>query len=196
MPRSDCGSPPISLQLLGPPALIPGEEAGGYDGLLARITDTLQPADVLEEIWTRDVVDLVWDALRLRRLKATLLSVDAHEGLYAVLSPLVEDRSIYDITRNWARRDQATMEGVDAMLVSAGLSMDAVMAKTLELRIAEIERIERMIASAEVRRSLVLREIERHRAGFAQNLRRTIENVEEAELKLIAPEEISEREPA
>jgi hypothetical protein len=88
------------------------------------------------------------------------------------------------------------MEGVDAMLVSAGLSMDAVMAKTLELRIAEIERIERMIASAEVRRSLVLREIERHRAGFAQNLRRTIENVEEAELKLIAPEEISEREPA
>ena len=35
--------------------------------LLARISGTLQPADVLEDIWVRDVVDLAWEIMRLRR---------------------------------------------------------------------------------------------------------------------------------
>jgi hypothetical protein len=64
--------------LLGPPPLIQGEDAGGYDELLARITGTLQSADILEEIWIRDVVDLVWGAFRVRRLKANLATAIYH----------------------------------------------------------------------------------------------------------------------
>ena len=60
------------IAFLAPPPLIEGEDAAGYDELLARISGTLKPADILEEIWVRDVVDLVWDAFRLRRLKAHL----------------------------------------------------------------------------------------------------------------------------
>ena len=47
---------------LGPPPLIPGEKQVIYNELLVRISGTLRPADILEEIWIRDVVDLVWDA--------------------------------------------------------------------------------------------------------------------------------------
>ena len=49
-----------TVALLGAPPLIKGENARGYDDLLARICATLQPTDSLEEIWIRDVVGTWW----------------------------------------------------------------------------------------------------------------------------------------
>jgi hypothetical protein len=40
---------------------------------------------MLEEIWVRDVVDLVWEARRLRRLKSSLVDASIHEGLTEIL---------------------------------------------------------------------------------------------------------------
>jgi hypothetical protein len=60
--------------LLGAPPLVGGEDAAAYDELLARVAGAVAPADVLEEMWVRDVVDLAWETLRLRRLKALLLT--------------------------------------------------------------------------------------------------------------------------
>ena len=58
--------------------------------MLARVTTAVVPADIIEEFWVRDVVDLVWEALRLRRLKASLLVSSTAAGLREVLKPLVE----------------------------------------------------------------------------------------------------------
>ena len=63
-----------------------GQDLAAYDELLARVSGAVKPSDVLEEIWVRDVVDLVWEALRLRRLKADLIAANAHEGLEQILS--------------------------------------------------------------------------------------------------------------
>jgi hypothetical protein len=51
--------------LFGPPPLLEGEETAAYDELLVRISGAVNPADIFEEIWVRDLVDLVWEALRL-----------------------------------------------------------------------------------------------------------------------------------
>ena len=51
---------------LPPPPLVRGEDPAAYDQLAARITAAVAPANVIEEIWVRDVVDLVWDVVRLR----------------------------------------------------------------------------------------------------------------------------------
>jgi hypothetical protein len=59
----------------GEPALLHGEDAYGYDELLAQVRRALVPRDVVEEIWTSDFVDLAWDIFRLRRMKANLLRV-------------------------------------------------------------------------------------------------------------------------
>lgn len=42
------------------PAARRGRALGGHDELRARLCETLQPSDVLERIWTRDVVDLMF----------------------------------------------------------------------------------------------------------------------------------------
>jgi hypothetical protein len=44
---------------------------------------------MLEEIWVRDIVDLVWEALRLRRLKSGLIDGSMHKGLIEILEIFV-----------------------------------------------------------------------------------------------------------
>jgi hypothetical protein len=42
----------------GEPILLLGEDARGYDDLLAQVSRALVPHDVIEDMWIRDVVDL------------------------------------------------------------------------------------------------------------------------------------------
>jgi hypothetical protein len=174
------------LPFLAVAPLIAGEDAASYEELLARMTATLEPADILEEIWVRDIVDLVWDAFRLRRLKSHLLTASAHEGMAKVLEGL-DFTDPWHTSRKWAARSQEAVEEVETALRAAGLGMDAVMARTLSVRIAEIERIDRMTMAAEARRNAVLHEIDHHRAAFARRMKRTIDELEESVLKAIAP---------
>ena len=93
LPSTSANAPPArpsAVPFLAPPPLIEGEDAAAYDDLLARISGTLKPADILEEIWVRDVVDLVWDVFRLRRLKVHLLTAAAHEGMAKLIGPLLD----------------------------------------------------------------------------------------------------------
>jgi hypothetical protein len=182
------GSAPLSREtvaLAAAPPLIQGESSAGYDQLLARICETLQPSDVLEQIWMRDIVDLTWEAFRLRRLKASLMAAAAHEGMAEVLRPLVDCPEQF--AKGWARRSERTVSKVEAALGKAGSSMDAVAARTFSARIGDFERIERMLAAAQARRNCVLRELDRHRASFAVRLRRTVQAAEDAALAVGAP---------
>jgi hypothetical protein len=40
----------------GPPPLIDGEYSADYEELLARVSATVKPADILEDIWVRDAL--------------------------------------------------------------------------------------------------------------------------------------------
>jgi hypothetical protein len=95
-------------------------------------------------------------------------------------------------SRRWAARSQEAVEEVETALRAAGLGIDAVMARTLSVRIADIDRIDRMTMAAEARRTAALREIQHNRAAFARHVERAIGGLEEtgleaAELKMIAP---------
>jgi|SRR5262245_2232 len=169
----------------GPPALIDGENSAEYEELLVRVSATVKPADILEEIWVRDVVDLVWEASRLRRLKAALMTANAHKGLNAALDPLVECRERDFLVAGWTARDPEAIKRVDQILASASRSIDSVMAQTLSIKLEGIERIDRMTALAEARRNATLREIDGHRETLSQNLRRAVQHVEDGQLRLI-----------
>jgi len=81
------------------------------------------------------------------------------------------------------------------MLASADLTMEAVMAKTLANELDKVERIDRMIVSAEARRNAVLREVDRHRASVALTLRRAV-NVEDAQFEEVGAKQIADRNAA
>ena len=58
------------IELLGPAPLLKGENLKQYQALLSEIARTVKPADIMEWLWVKDIVDLTWDILRYRRLKA------------------------------------------------------------------------------------------------------------------------------
>jgi hypothetical protein len=171
----------------GPPPLIDGEDPAAYAALLARVTAEVEPKGALEDIWVREVVDLVWEALRWRRLKASLLQAAAHRGLEEILQPLAGYEKAKGLARRWANRERKALKLVDRHLAAAGLTIDAVMAQTLALKLDPVERIDRMLAGAEARRNNALREIERHRETLAMALRQTAKDVEDAEFTEIGP---------
>lgn len=132
----------------------------------------------------------------MRRLKANLITAVAHEGVERILRPLVDWSSAHNLVEAWARRERDVIKHVDGLLASAGLTMDAVMAQALSSKLDDIERIDRMIATAEGRRNAILREVDRHRTAWGQNLRRGAQQIEEAEIKVIETKPAKKRSAA
>lgn len=92
------------------------------------------------------------------------------------------------LSKRWAARDPDVIKEVDALFASADLTKDAVMAQTLAVNIEDVERIDRMIMSAETRCNVTLREIDRHCAVLREKLRRATENIEDADFQIVVPE--------
>jgi hypothetical protein len=162
----------------GAPPVIAGESRAAYDELLARMTRTLAPSDVLEHMFLRDVVDLAWEVLRLRRLKANLMACAAHRGVATLLRPLIEEddeRAL--LARGWVARRDGAVEKVESLLAAAGFGPDHVAAATFSSTIYDMERIDRMMAAAERRRNSALFHIEHHRQRFGRELRRALDEV-------------------
>jgi hypothetical protein len=135
----------------------------------------------LKEMWTRDVVDLTWDILRMRRIKAGLLTSVMPQGVDNLLNQLLDWEEAHELSEAWSARDPETIKSVDALLAARGLTMELAAARGFEARIGTFERIDQMAMAAEARRNSALRELERHRASFAQALRQASDEVIEAE---------------
>jgi hypothetical protein len=167
--------------------LLENEDTAAYEEIFARISAVVKPADFLEEIWVRDVVALVWEAFRLRRLKTCLLETAAPRGLTRVFSSFLPHAKATEIASGWAGRDGERVKQVEGLLDQTGFTMEHILAETLAARIDDIERIDRMIASAEQRRSAMLREVDRHRASLASRLRLASDEVVQAEFEDVTP---------
>ena len=165
------------LEIFGPPPLLDGESQEVYDTLLARVTGTVNPKDIIEEMWVHDIVNLVWEILRLRRLKVALLSSSVGRGLHK----LYDNREKYgmgSLIARWSAREPAAVKKVEQFLKDHGLTMDAVMAHSFVACLDEIERIDIAISRAEARRNAAQREIERRRSVFGQTLQRAVQQIE------------------
>jgi hypothetical protein len=167
----DTTLPPVPF---GPAPLVEGEDAGAYDELLVRISSAVRPHDIFEEIWVRDIVDLVWEAFRLRRLRACVMTAGARAALAINLSPLVGREQADGLTRSWAARKPGASAEVEEHLATAGIGLDGVAAQGLCLKLDFLERIDRIITAAEARRNAALREIDRHRATLGRQLRQAV----------------------
>src|SRR5271166_382048 len=121
---------------IAPAPLLPGEQEADYANLIARIIAVAQPRDAIEEFLTRDVIDLSWEILRLRRLKAGLLRASIGGGVGRVMGSLGYDRKGYgyskEVGARWAAGEKRAQDEVAAALQKAQLSIEDVMAETLE----------------------------------------------------------------
>ncbi len=161
---------PAVLDDIAPPPLIRDDAAAPYAALLAHIIAEVKPHGIVEHIWVRDFVDLAFEVVRLRGLKADLMSASTGEGLRNVLRELGAD-DYFGLAKRWYAREPDAIAAVEAALAAAGLGPGVVRAQALAARIGEVEAIDRMIRSAEARRDEMLRQLYRHQADLAARLR-------------------------
>ena len=94
-------------------------------------------------------------------------------------------RKAKELVQEYARREPGAVTLVHELLTDAGVSMDRFMAYALVQKLDDIERIDRLITTAESRRDASLREIERRRAFLGETLRRSVQEIEDGEFKVI-----------
>jgi hypothetical protein len=74
---------------------------------------------------------------------------------------------------------------VNELLTAAGVSMDGFMADALAKKLDDIERIDKLISIAESRRNASLRELDRRRPVLGETVRRSVQEIEDGDFKMI-----------
>jgi hypothetical protein len=168
---------------IAPAPLLPGEKQADYAEVALRIVRAAQPRDAIEEFLVRDVVDLTWEILRLRRVKAGIIRASAGDGVRLVLAGVGHPYREGDaLSHSWVAGNKRARTKVEAILTKAGMTIDEVTAKTFLSKLDSFERLDRMLASLEARRNNALREIDRHRAALGGG-RQSIEEIEDADFR-------------
>jgi predicted transcriptional regulator len=94
-------------------------------------------------------------------------------------------RKAEELVEGYVRREPGTVKIIDKVLENWKLGIDELMSQALAEDLDCIERIDRLTTIAEGRRNGSLREIDRRRSVLSEKLRRTIQEVEDGETKLI-----------
>ena len=184
------------LAAIAPAPLLPGEQEADYAEFALAIVKDARPKDAIEDLLTRDVIDLSWEVLRLRRLKAGLLRGATSSRIYQVMCRLgYEDEYAGELAANWAAGKKAAQKTVAAALQKAQVTMEDVMAETLEGKIDSFERFDRLLASSEARRNNARQEIERHRAALGAAMRQAMDEIPDAEFRDIDTGEVGGAAP-
>jgi hypothetical protein len=180
---------PKRISFFGPPPLLKGEDPKAYNQLLTGVTDCVAPSDFLEEIWINDIVGQTWEIIRWRRVQTAVLNngmPDALVKLQVAGAPLLLTQA-RRLMQAWAAGKSADVKRVKDLLASAGMTIDNVQGRALELKLEIIDGLDRLITSAELRRSATFREIERHRdrKQFTKALQTKIAEIEDAEFEAV-----------
>jgi hypothetical protein len=92
-----------------------------------------------------------------------------------------------ELAQDYVRHESDAVTLIHELLTDAGVTMDDFMADALAEKLDDIERIDHLTAIAENRRNASLREIDRRRTALGQTLRRSIQEIEDGEFKVIEP---------
>jgi hypothetical protein len=153
--------------LLGPPALIDGEDAAQYEAFYQQVRSAVGPKDAIEEIWAREVADLSWEVLRYRRLKAAFMRSSAYEGLRRLSSLTSDEFPGNDLALDLGEPGEQ-VKAVKQRVAKAGFDEAVIMAQAMAANLDSIEKFEEVIANIDVRRNRILREVLAYREEYAR----------------------------
>lgn len=160
--------------------LIEGECEADYKAFHASCISAVLPKDAIEEIWLQDFVVYSWEAQRLRRMKVAVINASRKSAVEDLLRELLENNHTHyadvysaakSLSHNWSSSDKETVEIVEGLLKDHNLDLDTITAKAVLLKLKDIERIDKLIASSDYRRDAAIRELEKRRDLLAKRAR-------------------------
>jgi hypothetical protein len=166
-------APPIPghiFSLLGDPPVLSTEDRTSYLNLLHSVAQAVEPKNPIEWTWAKDIVDLSWEIRRLRRFKAELIELQRRSRLDAI-EISEEPQYIAPVWPSAAQKKHEERRKTE-LLTERGSAMAFLDVLT------SYEKIDRLLASAETRRPVVLRDIQFYRESLAHLLQKASEIID------------------
>jgi hypothetical protein len=177
--------PPDIVVLMGKRPLLVGEGETTYDELLSRIAVRVDPQDIMEWFYVKDVADYTWEIFRLRRILAAILNNERKHAL-AELFATINDKgeperlSLQETGMKQAEAyfsgDRKAKDKLHDGLIRYGFNEDALAAAAFGRKVQLVEAVDRLLAAAESRRSKLLREIDINRKALGLRVRTMVEH--------------------
>jgi hypothetical protein len=173
------------------PALLRTESKEEFEKLFDELKRDVEAASFIERMYVYDIAVLTWEILRYRRDKTGIINADFHRALTNVLRPIMQPPqptdpldsimtqspdSVAELTHDWFN-SQKSKDEVCGLLNKADLDMRAVEAEAVKLNLANVEKLDRLLAAAEGRREKAFHSIAWYRKSFAKQLRQSSDGV-------------------
>jgi hypothetical protein len=148
--------------LFGPPPLIAGEDEERYWRMHATIENGVNPKNIVERLYVRELTDKAWLQQRNRTFQALVVESAFVEALASLLRPFYHSRFMslsmdedtdaaakmareyYDPDTKKQRRDE-----LEKCLTIHGITQEHVRIKAMELRVGVVSMFTRMEASGD-----------------------------------------------
>ena len=181
-----CSSIPESfVSIMGDPPIIQGEDNATYMLLLEKLGGATAARNIIDWMMVKDVADLTWQVIRIRRWISAILDNGRREGLAAGIDQLINWRpgSVLDQTAVKYAMDHYVDKNEDAnghdgaarldrLLDRFGLDADNIAAaNSFSRNFPILEKAEELLRRLEDRRDRTLREIERRKPSCGAALR-------------------------
>jgi hypothetical protein len=172
------------------PMVLMTENEDEFASLHEELDQDIQPKGFIERMYVQDIAALLWEIIRLRRFKTVIINSAFHKALQNVLKQIVfrpefiekpdyedeADTLAYDWFHNQKAKNQ-----VAKLLRQFRLDECAIEAEAFRLMSSDIDRLDRMLTLAEVRRDKALHCIAEYRDSLARRLRQSSEQILEVE---------------
>jgi hypothetical protein len=172
----DIAVPAIFHRVAQPAFLMPGENLTDYEAIRDMIVQEIAPQSGIEWLWAADLIELSWDIVRYRALRQKMLKIRRQEAVEAMLQrldlagiPHAFRQSARDQTKlnaeQW-RTDPIANAEIEDRLTTQGIDQGSVNAEVLIQSRELFIMFDSLMQSAQTRRILLLREINRRRISL------------------------------
>jgi hypothetical protein len=154
----------------------------------------------LQWLHVKNLTDLAWEIHRYRRLKANMINLARRDAVKELLTPLIvgppETLQAYEQESEVRRIANDLQYGSETRHARAlqdlerlGIKLDDITTQSMVLSLPDVGRIESLIASAEGRMVLLLREVNRLKDDFVTRLQKTAGAIQDGTFAGAAPPE-------
>ena len=178
------------IALFGLKNLLSKQDGDEYGRLLVAVTEAYDPADVLEEIWVRELVDNIYEIHRLRLGKEALVMASLPSALLELLAPIYGTPTAAETIKQWKSGSEVSGLEIQKYLKALNVTEDSVRALAIAEQMDSLERFDKLIDSAERRRRAYYQDIEKHRGTRTDRTHQALDRAsKELELKAIGKSE-------
>jgi hypothetical protein len=170
--------------------LLSAESADEFASLRKQLENEIHPEGPIEQIYLDEFAIIIWEIWRLRRYKTVIINNARLEALQKILEQLlcrpdydpdsdfiyVHSRAAEDLARSWFDNKKAQTR-VAKLLRKFQMDEGAIEAEAFRLCAEDLERLDRMLALAEVRREKALRCIADYRQILSKQLQQAANRI-------------------